>query len=171
MLRALTLQDESLYVFPNCKSLWIKASAKWLNLNVNVNVNWTGVVWITCRVLWDFYQLFGPSFWWHPFTAKDPLVSKWYNFSKSVLTKKQTHLHLGWPERKVNLHFWVNYFFKYITFSQVATYSLATKVQIFQCNQSFNWIQKFSKHIWPHTTLLWKWMTSSSFTSCIALLA
>ncbi len=33
----LPLQDESLYVFPNCKSLWIKASAKWLNVNVNVN--------------------------------------------------------------------------------------------------------------------------------------
>ncbi len=30
----LALQDESLYVFPNCKSLWIKASAKWLNVNV-----------------------------------------------------------------------------------------------------------------------------------------
>ncbi len=29
----LPLQDESLYVFPNCKSLWIKASAKWLNVN------------------------------------------------------------------------------------------------------------------------------------------
>ncbi len=31
----LPLQDESLYVFPNCKSLWIKASAKWLNVNVS----------------------------------------------------------------------------------------------------------------------------------------
>ncbi len=31
----LPLQDESLYVFPNCKSLWIKVSAKWLNVNVN----------------------------------------------------------------------------------------------------------------------------------------
>ncbi len=29
----LLLQDESLYVFPNCKSLWIKASAKLLNVN------------------------------------------------------------------------------------------------------------------------------------------
>ncbi len=34
----LPLQDESLYVFLNCKSLWIKASAKWLNVNVNNNV-------------------------------------------------------------------------------------------------------------------------------------
>ncbi len=30
----LPLQDELLYVFPNCKSLWIKASAEWLNVNV-----------------------------------------------------------------------------------------------------------------------------------------
>ncbi len=35
----LPLQDESLYVFPNCKSLWIKVSAKWLNVNVNVNAS------------------------------------------------------------------------------------------------------------------------------------
>ncbi len=26
-----------------------------------------------------FYQLFGLSFWRHPFTAEDPLVSKWFN--------------------------------------------------------------------------------------------
>ncbi len=26
---------------------------------------------------WCFYQLFGLSFWRHPFTAEDPLVSKW----------------------------------------------------------------------------------------------
>ncbi len=38
---------------------------------------WTGEVWITCGLLWCFYQLFGLSFWRHPFTAEDPLVSKW----------------------------------------------------------------------------------------------
>ncbi len=38
---------------------------------------WTERVWITCGLLWCFYQLFGLSFWWHPFTAEDPLVSKW----------------------------------------------------------------------------------------------
>ncbi len=37
----LPLQDESHYVFPYCRSLWIKASAKWLNVNVNV-IYWTG---------------------------------------------------------------------------------------------------------------------------------
>ncbi len=40
---------------------------------------WTGVVWITCGLLWCFYQLFGLSFWRHPFTAEHPLVSKWCN--------------------------------------------------------------------------------------------
>ncbi len=40
---------------------------------------WTGVEWITCGLLWYFYQLFGLSFWRHPFTAEDPLVSKWCN--------------------------------------------------------------------------------------------
>ncbi len=33
-------------------------------------------MWITCGC---FYQLFGQSFWRHPFTAEDPLVSKWWN--------------------------------------------------------------------------------------------
>ncbi len=40
---------------------------------------WTGVVWITCGLLWCFYQLFGLSFWRHPFTAEDLLLSKWCN--------------------------------------------------------------------------------------------
>ncbi len=34
----------------------------------------------SCRLLVDYcdvYQLFGISFWRHPFTAEDPLVSKW----------------------------------------------------------------------------------------------
>ncbi len=42
-------------------------------------MDWTGVVWITCGLLWCFYQLFGLSFWRHPFTAEHPLMSKWCN--------------------------------------------------------------------------------------------
>ncbi len=38
---------------------------------------WIEVVWITCGLLLFFYQLFGLSFWRHPFTAKVSLVSKW----------------------------------------------------------------------------------------------
>ncbi len=40
---------------------------------------WTGVVWFTCGSLWCFYQLFGLSFWRHPFSAEHTLVSKWWN--------------------------------------------------------------------------------------------
>ncbi len=61
---------------------------QWLELKRNndgyafasQDVNWwTGVVWILCGLLRCFYQLFGLSFWRHPFTAEDPLVSKWCN--------------------------------------------------------------------------------------------
>ncbi len=78
---------------------------------------WTWVVWIVdyCHV---FYQLFGLSFWWHPFTAEDLLVSKWRNAK---------FLQIWWRNKLIcildglrvitfsaNVHFWVNYSFKLI---------------------------------------------------------
>ncbi len=45
---------------------------------------WTGVVWITCELLWCFYQLFGLSFWRHPFTAEHPLLRQWWKFKKQL---------------------------------------------------------------------------------------
>ncbi len=36
-----------------------------------------GLEW--CGLLWCFYQMFGLSFWRHPFTAEHPLLSKWCN--------------------------------------------------------------------------------------------
>ncbi len=33
------------------------------------------------------------------------------NFSKFVQMKKQTHLHLTWPESEQFFYFWVNYLF------------------------------------------------------------
>ncbi len=40
-------------------------------------MDWSGVDYLW--LLWCFYQLFGLSFWRHPFTAEDPLVSKLWN--------------------------------------------------------------------------------------------
>ncbi len=37
------------------------------------------MVWITYGLLWCFYQLFGLSFWRHPFTAEHPLLRQWCN--------------------------------------------------------------------------------------------
>ncbi len=52
-----------------------------MQLFTSQDINWwTGVVWITCGLLWCFYQLFYQlSFWRHPFTAEDPLLSNWCN--------------------------------------------------------------------------------------------
>ncbi len=41
-----------------------------------------------CGLLWCFYQLFGLSFWRHPFTADHPLLS----YISPNLMKKRTHL-------------------------------------------------------------------------------
>ncbi len=46
-----------------------------------------------CGLLWCFYQLFGLSFWRHPFTAEHPLLRHWCRDTFLHLL-----LHLGWPE-------------------------------------------------------------------------
>ncbi len=68
---------------------------------------WTGVVWITCGLLWCFYQMFGLSFWRHPFTAEHPLL----HFSKS---DKETNS-VNVSKCSANFHFWVNYSFNVIS--------------------------------------------------------
>ncbi len=89
-------------------------SLTYTQLLASQDVNrWTGVVWITCGLLWCFYQLFGLSFWRHPFTAEDPLVSKWCN---------ATFLQIWWRNKLIyildglrvstfstNFHLYVNY--------------------------------------------------------------
>ncbi len=47
--------------------------------------------WITCGLLWCLYQLFGLSFWRHPFTSEAPLVSKWWN-AKFLHSMKKNRL-------------------------------------------------------------------------------
>ncbi len=54
---------------------------------------WTGVVWITCGLLWCFYQLFGLSFWRHPFTAEHPLLRHWCN---------DTFLQIWWRNKLIS---------------------------------------------------------------------
>ncbi len=80
---------------------------------------WTGVVRITCHLLlglwWCFYQLFGLSFWRHPFTAEDPFMSKWCNATfLQICSDEKTNSSTSWMIRfSVNFHFWVKYCFKY----------------------------------------------------------
>ncbi len=47
---------------------------------------WTGVVWITCGLLWFFFRL---SFWRHPFIAQHPLLRRC----------RDTFLHIWWRNK------------------------------------------------------------------------
>ncbi len=70
---------------------------------------WTGVVWITCGLLWCFYQLFrliltAPI---HCRASIAETLMQWY--ISPNLMKKQTHPNLGWPEFKyIFSRFWRN---------------------------------------------------------------
>ncbi len=77
---------------------------------------WTVVVWISCGLLGCFYQLSGLTFWWHPFTAEDPLVRKWWNAKFLYIYDEETNSPtIWWPEDDYifcSFLFWVNYLFK-----------------------------------------------------------
>ncbi len=58
-----------------------------------------------------FYQLFGLSFWRHPFTAEDPLVSKWCNATfLQICSHEETNSSISWmawvSKCSANVHFW-----------------------------------------------------------------
>ncbi len=78
-----------------------------VQLFTSQDVNWwTGDMWRTCEWLWCFYQLFE---WHSDGTHSLQRIHSWasdviLNFSKSVLMKKQTHLHL-FQLRNTCLHF------------------------------------------------------------------
>ncbi len=70
-------------LFPSSKQIWWSTSGSIIMDYGLVFWRWfevTNVLMdlflIILKLLWSFYQLFGLSFWRHPFTAEDPLVSK-----------------------------------------------------------------------------------------------
>ncbi len=86
------------------------------------------MVWITCGLLWCFYQLFGLSFWRHPFTAGDPLVCNWCNakFIKIWWWNKLIYILDGLRVSAFspNFHFRVNYSFKQCPYTACQMYIL-----------------------------------------------
>ncbi len=65
-----------------------------------------GLEW--CGLLWCLYQMFGLSFWRHPFTAENQLVSKWCN---------ATFFQISSDEETNSSTSSMNYFFKLTQFS------------------------------------------------------
>ncbi len=68
--------------------------------------------WWTRVIVWCFYQLFELSFWRHPFTAEDPLVSKWCNakflqmcFDEQTNSSK-SWMAWGWVNVQQIFNFW-----------------------------------------------------------------
>ncbi len=65
-----------------------------------------------CELLVDYCELFGFSFWRHPFTAEDPLASKLYNAKiLKICSDEETNLYTSWLVWWL-INFWVNYSFK-----------------------------------------------------------
>ncbi len=101
---------------------------------------WTGVVWIIVMFLSAVWTLILTA----PFTAEDPLVSKWCNaqFHNSFWWRNKTH---EWPEGRVstfsaNFQFWVKLF----TLSLkcfICSYSFFTKSW---CNKLFPWSKRYN---------------------------
>ncbi len=66
---------------------------------------WTVVEWVTCGLLCYIYQLFGLSFWRHPFTVEDSLVSRgcYAKFLKICSDEETNVLYTAWM-----VWWWVN---------------------------------------------------------------
>ncbi len=56
----------------------VRMRVQTVDKNASQIINWWTEVYYY-GLLWCFYQLFGLSFWWHPFTSEKPLVNKWCN--------------------------------------------------------------------------------------------
>ncbi len=67
----------TVFACKQCKSVHILFPNQTRQLHKVIDrLEWCGLLVDYCDC---FYQLFGLSFWRHPFTAEDPLVSKWWN--------------------------------------------------------------------------------------------
>ncbi len=80
------------------------------------------------------------AFWRHPFTA----VMKCY--ISPNLTKKQTQLHLGWPEDE-DIHFWVNYSFKDYQAPKIKIIIIIKNSKMFSSSEVI-WIALKLFHLW-----------------------
>ncbi len=91
-----------------------------------------GLEW--CGLLWGLYQLFGLSFWRHPFTAEDPLLRQWC---------RDTFLQIWWRNKLIYI----------LDNLRVSTFSANFH---FGVNNSFNlnWDLSKSPELWPLSNII-----------------
>ncbi len=128
-----SLNNVTLFLAITTNVTWSLQATVWWIYHKQVDFIWlTRVEWII-----DVYELFGLSFWRHPFTAEDPLVSDRCNakFLTSFPIKKQAHLHLGWPEGEYmfSIFFWGEPVLQYLCIHKRSGYARFI-------NKSFFWM-------------------------------
>ncbi len=71
----------------------------WFKLD-DIFVDWSLFILMTdlfLDILWHFYQLFRHSFWRHPFTAEDPVMSMWCNAKfLQICSDEETNSSTSW---------------------------------------------------------------------------
>ncbi len=85
------------------KTILSQTCSFWLHRTLTDGLEW-------CGLFWCLYQLFELSFWRHPFTAEDPLLSKRCNATfLQICSNEQTNYILDGPrlsEFSARFHFW-----------------------------------------------------------------
>ncbi len=72
-------------------------TSQWSTSNHAAFVSFTGVVCITCGLLWCFISCLDSQFWRHPFTAEDPLPCKWCNSTCLLIcSDEETNSSTSW---------------------------------------------------------------------------
>ncbi len=103
-----------------------------------IRLRWTAVLWITWGLLWCFISCLDShsdgthSLQWIHWWASNVML----NFSKSVLMKKWTHLHLGWPDVS---QYEVNSSFKSVQTSKHNLYWLPHAASLMAKEKSIVW--------------------------------
>ncbi len=115
----------------------------------------------SCRLFWYFYQLFGLLFWWHPFTAEDPLMSKWCNTTfLQICSDEETNSSTLWM-----VWGWVHFQQIFIFVWNIFLYMHVKKIQgYYLCSYHFTVPMKghIVQYLWEKPQLLQNihWLTS-----------
>ncbi len=132
-----------------------------------------GLEW--CGLLWCFYQLFGLSFWRHPFTPEDPLVSKWCNATfLQICSDDETNAaasRMAWGRVNHTFLFLVKYCIEVTWRSDFTRRSkhqciyIIKTAKVFLCKHMHVWT--YNEHIDCYRIFYWFAFTKSAPAPCL----
>ncbi len=105
----------------------------WFLTNTPLSLHKMLIVGITYWIVWYFCQPFGHSFWRHPFTTDDLLLSKWWNVTISPNLFRWRNIYF-----QLISFFWINYSFKcYLNLQTFRLCCISTRVMVVVRNFHF----------------------------------